>query len=155
MSESEKDDLNGIVDKAVEIAYAQWREDRYAEMIDVIKEKLDDHLDSILAKLLGMDKRWGGEWEVDHCNGRAGNSFIGEEIRSQVQPAVTQLVNDSIGEWEPTQQMKQQIAKEYRSELLMNAKRYARDIASRDVHALIEQSVERAVKEKLDEPQDP
>lgn len=52
-----------------------------AEVQKQVHKILDERKTMVVAKLLGFDSRW-GEWEVDHCNGRAGNSIAGQYLAS-------------------------------------------------------------------------
>jgi hypothetical protein len=57
----------------------------------LVTSKLESASNKILMKLLGFDSRYGNEWDLDHCNGRSGNSPIGQEVKK--------LVQGSIDEW--------------------------------------------------------
>lgn len=51
----------------------------------IIKETtalLDKDKKTIILKLLGFDNRLGRGWELDYCNGRAGNSDMGDTLKS-------------------------------------------------------------------------
>lgn len=50
-----------------------------------VHEIISKNTNDVILKLLGFDSRWhsDGKYEVDHCNGRQGNSFIGDYIRQQ------------------------------------------------------------------------
>lgn len=68
------------------VAYAaQVRDEHLAALtpdaIDArVQKEIDRQFEDLLAKLFGMNNRW-DYWEVDHCNGRAGESFLGDGIR--------------------------------------------------------------------------
>lgn len=61
-----------------------------------IRRRLDKRLDEIIGKLLGFDSRWGG-WEVDHCNGRSGESAAGNWLRRRAGEAVQKWLDDQAG----------------------------------------------------------
>ena len=48
---------------------------------DIFK-RLDKSRDEIVLKLLGFDSRYGQSWELDHCNGRSGNSIAGDYLKT-------------------------------------------------------------------------
>lgn len=77
---------------AVDEAVAQWLE---ANKPSKIKEKvfaiLDRKVEEAVAKHLGFNNRWGDKWEVDHCNGRSGQSYVGEWVSAKVGQAVSQF----------------------------------------------------------------
>ena len=52
-----------------------------------VHRQLDASLQANVAKLLGFEKRSGSNWEIDHCNGRAGNSVIGKMIGDMAREA--------------------------------------------------------------------
>lgn len=69
---------------------------------DGVKEKVFKHLDGcereVFNKLLGFDKSWGNDsWEIDHCNGRNGNSIVGEYLKSEHLNAVHEWLNGLVG----------------------------------------------------------
>lgn len=49
--------------------------------------QLDSKQEEVVCKLLGFNDRW-GKWEVDSCNGRAGNSAAGDYLRSVQKDAI-------------------------------------------------------------------
>ena len=66
----------------------------------VIKETVKKHLDSkvedTIFRLLGFKTSW-GHFEVDHCNGRAGESAAGDYLR--------EAQKEAINEWLATVQL--------------------------------------------------
>ena len=63
---------------------------------DAIKKRvtklLDESREEIVFKLLGFDKSsWEGKWNLDHCNGRSGESAAGDYLRN--------VQADAIKEW--------------------------------------------------------
>jgi hypothetical protein len=71
---------------ATEIASRKKRDNR-----SVIKSLLDKHQQQIILKLLGFDTNYNGSWELDHCNGRAGNSAAGNYL--------SQIAREQIPIW--------------------------------------------------------
>src|SRR5690242_18794542 len=67
-----------------EKARDEWLEAHQDDLEAFIGRSLNHQLESVVAKVLGFDRRWGErDWEIDHCNGRSGNSFIGEAISAK------------------------------------------------------------------------
>lgn len=64
-----------------------WTDERIAERVRLILER---DFQEIVAKSLGFShSSWGrGAWEVDHCNGRAGESDVGTRIASAAHKAI-------------------------------------------------------------------
>jgi hypothetical protein len=78
-------DLLQTAQKAIQ----DWHSKNDAETVSkAIRTRLDADKDEILMKLLGFNKRsWGDQWDLDHCNGRSGNSVAGDYL-AQVQKEV-------------------------------------------------------------------
>ncbi len=71
----------------VDAQVAEWlKNNPPARIKELVNKKLDNYTNELVAKILGMDTRWGGSWEVDHCNGRG--STVTNEIAARVKPAV-------------------------------------------------------------------
>jgi hypothetical protein len=85
MSSEMKSAIEAAVQEADKAA-ADWLGKRKG-IADEITTLLDRRVQEIIGKLLGFDAHW-GEWEVDHCNGRSGNSAAGDWLRGAVQGAV-------------------------------------------------------------------
>ena len=61
---------------------AVWEKKNTPQVIGAqVKKTLDNGRETIILKLLGFDNRWSGKWELDHCNGRAGNSPAGDYLK--------------------------------------------------------------------------
>lgn len=69
-------------------AVADWKTKNSKEVIaKQVTNQLDKSSAEITMKLLGFDERW-GKWDVDHCNGRSGESAAGDYLRKAQQTAV-------------------------------------------------------------------
>lgn len=64
------------------------------ESVNDVKISAQKETVSVVLKLLGFENKWCDGWELDHCNGRSGNSFIGEELRGILQPQAAALVQE-------------------------------------------------------------
>lgn len=65
-----------VIAQAVE----EWKQQNSEKALaDKTKRLLDTHSEQVVMKLLGFNKdRWNdSNWELDHCNGRSGNSTAG------------------------------------------------------------------------------
>lgn len=69
--------------------------DSMAVVQEVVKD-LNASKRAVTLKMLGLDNRWGGEWEVDHCNGR--QSPITKYMDAECQEILAQWVRDAIKE---------------------------------------------------------
>ena len=65
---------------------------------DAIKKRvtklLDESREEIVFKLLGFDKSWEGNWKLDHCNGRSGESAAGDYLRNVQAGAIKEWLNN-------------------------------------------------------------
>lgn len=66
-------------------AMDDWEQEKTPEVLrKEIFAELDKAKKEIVLKLLGFNKSYGGKWELDHCNGRAGESAAGQYLTTQV-----------------------------------------------------------------------
>lgn len=72
-------------------AVSHWRKENTEEAIHKkVIDLLDKRSEEMVVKLLGFDLSW-GEWALDHCNGRSGNSAIGDYLRNTQAVAVKEF----------------------------------------------------------------
>ena len=66
----------------------QWKEKNSEKALTQrVHKLLDDNAETIVLKLLGFDNRW-NNWELDHCNGRSGESAAGDYLKQVQQEAI-------------------------------------------------------------------
>lgn len=119
------DELLPVIAQAV----AAWKLNNTATVVkDKITRLLDANSKEITMKLLGFDQHW-NEWELDHCNGRSGNSAAGDFIRS------TQA--EAIKEWLAQVSMPSLDTKT-KNKLIKQAQATYEDYLSKAVRAAIE-----------------
>ena len=89
VSLSPLDDFIPVLAQAV----ADWKAKHTPEAIaEKTTKLLDEHREEIVYKLLGFNKdHWNGNWELDHCNGRSGESAAGDYLR--------EVQADAIAKW--------------------------------------------------------
>ena len=101
---------------------------------EVIKKKLKTEIDRervfILRKLLGMSERYlNATWEIDHCNGRKGESTIGDYLKQTQKKSIHEIFDNIDLTGAITEQIEEEIKKEYgltmRKELIILAKEAA------------------------------
>lgn len=69
-------------------AVANWKTKNTEEVIEErVTKQLDKSCTEITLKLLGFDESW-GKWDLDHCNGRGGESAAGDYLRKVQQAAI-------------------------------------------------------------------
>jgi len=123
-------------------AIKNWNEQNTPEKVtqDVF-DTLNADKDKILAQLLGFSNRW-GKWELDHCNGRAGNSAAGDFLREVQQQAVNEWLSTvAMPTLSSTQlnQIKSSCAAEYKDTFTKTIKRAVVARAEADAKDLVKQ----------------
>jgi vacuolar-type H+-ATPase subunit H len=73
--------------KKAEVAAQKWLNENEPNIENIVTDMLDQRLVEIVAKLLGFNNSW-GEWALDHCNGRSGESSAGDYLREKAGIAV-------------------------------------------------------------------
>lgn len=74
---------------AMNAAVAKWEaENTPALLASQVRKKLETNKHEIVLKLLGFNNRYPDSWQLDHCNGRSGNSAAGDYIISAQKEAV-------------------------------------------------------------------
>lgn len=85
-------EVNQLTDKAA----AQWMAEHRNKIPQMVSSMLERRMEEVVAKLLGFDNHW-GDWAVDHCNGRAGNSAAGDWLREQARDAIKAWLTAQAG----------------------------------------------------------
>lgn len=122
-------------------AVLEWKADYTQEAISrKVKHQLNQNAERMVLTLLGFEESF-GKWEVDHCNGRSGESAIGDYLKKHHSIAIKEFFDEvQIGSV-LTPAVKAKILKEIRSEyeyrLIDAARNYARDLAKKNADALI------------------
>ena len=82
-----------IVDQMLPLiaeAVDTWRQENSAAKLKArVKTLLDKNSREIVLKLLGFIDHW-DRWEIDHCNGRSGESAAGDFIRKTQSEAINE-----------------------------------------------------------------
>ena len=108
---------------------------------DRVIAALNTRVSEIAAKLLGFNCSW-NRWEVDHCNGRGGESAVGDYLREKCGDGVKKWLDDLSGNLPPLpRDARSSLVKSYHSyleqEILNLLKKRARD----DAVAIVEEIV--------------
>lgn len=129
----------------VQSAIEEWNEANDPENIrDMVFSKLNQSRNEILLKLMGFDHRF-GRWEIDHCNGRSGNSVIGDILKNLYKEAITDWVKENYSP-SLTATQKQQIQSTYRAHYFDHLKRAARDLAEQKAQQNAQKIVDQLAK---------
>lgn len=125
--------LNGI-DSAVQQKFNSVSPQSIVDSI--IKDFMDQRAE-VLAKLMGFSKdSFNKKWEIDHCNGRAGNSPIGnwisEAFSEKIKPIITEAFQEMLeGGFRET------VKKEIKHELTCRLSYGIRDITEKVIGTVV------------------
>lgn len=77
----------------ISTAMHAWSEEQTKSIATKVHQRLDQHRDEVLMKLMGFNKSYSGGWGIDHCNGRNGNSVISDFLKESQMAAVTEWLS--------------------------------------------------------------
>ena len=124
-------------------AIHEWLEKQNPE---AIRKKVFDILeaakDEVAPKLMGFNKgQFGRGWEIDHCNGRAGESIIGDYMRKHQAEGIQQFIDQlNLTNLRPfTKAEIEGLRREYRATVINKTREAVRARAERDANHLINQ----------------
>jgi len=121
----------------------EWLQNQKPEQIrKEIFDTLDQAKNTIAPKLLGFSKgSWNNRWEIDHCNGRAGESVLGDYLKKHQAEGIKAFLDQlNFAEVKPlTKTEIEGIRKEYRSHLLSYVSESIREKARADADRLASQ----------------
>ena len=122
-------------------AIHEWLEKQNPQ---AIRKKVFDALeaakDEVVPKLMGFNKgSFGRGWEIDHCNGRAGESTIGDYMRKHVQEGIQQFIDQlNLVSLRPfTKAEIEAMRRDYREQVINRTRQAVRDKAESDAIRLI------------------
>lgn len=87
--------IDATISKA-ENAAEKWLKENEYQIECKVYQMLDQKLQEIVAKIMGFDN-CSGKWEVDHCNGRRGESIAGDWIKIHAKEAIERWLEEQIG----------------------------------------------------------
>jgi len=111
-----------------------------------IRKKVFDTLeaakDEIAPKLMGFNRSsFGRGWEIDHCNGRAGESIIGDYMRKHQHEGIQQFIDQlNIASLHPfSKEEIEDMRKEYRQRVINKTREAVRARADIDAVRMVNQ----------------
>lgn len=132
--------VDALIPVIVQAVY-EWRKENSDEKLkNRVKHMLDKSSEEIVIKLLGFKKDYAGKWELDHCNGRSGESAAGDFFRKAHAEAVQEwLAGIDMPTLSPSLKAKLQreAQREYADHLAYALQERARSQAAADANALI------------------
>ncbi len=122
-------------------AIHEWLEKQNPQ---AIRKKVFDTLeaakDEVAPKLMGFSKgSFGRGWEIDHCNGRAGESTIGDYMRKHQQEGIQQFIDQlNLVSLRPfTKAEIEGMRRDYRGRVINKTRQAVRDKAEIDAIRLV------------------
>lgn len=153
MKKIDTSSMKELIDTTIQ----EWEKKTLATLKKETITKLEKHKDEILLKLLGFDTEYGTRgFKLDHCNGRAGNSPIGIEIKQMHQEAIDTWLKkvditeslEKISEVELTKIIKLSLGQyNFKSKVQETVKK----LASNEVEKIAQGIIEQSIKEINDE----
>lgn len=137
------EELNPINDLLTTVLKSidQWKEKNSEEALTQrVHNLLDANTETIVLKLLGFDNSW-GKWELDHCNGRSGESAAGDYLRQVQQDAIQDWFKSvKLPEFSKSLSsvMKKELERGYKEYLSQFLHKYAREEADKTAKEIIE-----------------
>lgn len=106
--------VNAVI-TGISTAMHAWSAEQVKTIQAKVHRRLDKHADEVLMKLMGFNRDYsGGSWNIDHCNGRAGNSNISVFLKESQATAVKEWLSQiKLPEMSP--KFKKNIEKEMQS----------------------------------------
>lgn len=115
---------------------------RRASLQSDIENAIDKGLQVIIAKYLGFDNRW-GKWELDHCNGRSGNTAAGDFVKTEIRKVCPDYLKKQVGALpDLPKETIAELKKYYIRQLEAEAKRALNDMAAQEGRKLAKQLIE-------------
>lgn len=144
--------LNEVVKKPIDTvlkyilhAVNTWKSENTEEKIhNKVISLLEKNAEQATLTLLGFENRW-GKWEVDHCNGRSGESSIGDYMKKVHAVAIKEFFDSLDLKQIITPALKKklttEIKKTYEWKFQEAVQRAARELAEQHAQKLVNELV--------------
>lgn len=134
MAESKKDKLVVEVSQAELDRIEKILTETTAKFIIELPELVRSRLEQSIAGMLGFEKNsWGGEWRVDHCNGRM--SVISEMVGTKARQAVNEAMHEI--DFKVTPEIKKAIKEEFSEQFRREMRDKLREQVSRTINEVL------------------
>ena len=124
------------IHNAIEDAKTAWYEKNdHKTIAKKVQKRLDTQAEQAFMQLLGFSKdSWGHSvWEVDHCNGRSGQSDVGISSTAIVKDVLDKWLKANRDEFEKflTLKIKTQFKKELNNQLYYHVNKAVKELLDR------------------------
>ena len=118
-------EIAAVIKSKFVTAATEVANDAHGESVakEIVKD-LNAQKRAVTLRLLGLDSRYGREWEVDHCNGR--ESEITRHLETESRETIRAWVNEAVQEVLTTE-LKSKIMKDAKAGLKKEIERQVRD----------------------------
>lgn len=121
--------------------YAEWDE---ASLRSRVRDYFNRAINDLIITILGFKFAW-NKWEVESSSQR--NIFLKETLEENVKREFKRIIEENIGSFQLTNQMKKVLVAEYKREVMSELKRGVREQAKNDLRDYIDSlSIEGAIK---------
>lgn len=112
-----------------------------------VRKMLDNKLQQVIYKVLGMENDWGRGWRVDHCNGRMSDvrELIENNARKEVSTVLSEFLMKKVHTKAFLKPMEKALAREYEEVFRRDLLRMAREKASKDARQLLDDHLEEII----------
>lgn len=111
-----------------------------AKFIKNLPHMLKGRMEAATARMIGMEDRYGGSWEVDHCNGR--QSLVSNYINDQIKQNLGALVGQIGGSFKLTEDQENAIKRDYERSMISRIRREVLDQIDKHAKTLVAEITE-------------
>lgn len=126
--------IDGMHHKAAEYV-TKWVKENEGKVAAETVAALNHAKSLIVAKMIGMKEKWGGEWEVEYTNGRG--SSVSDFIKGEVQADVQKWLADTFKNLPKlSEAQKKTVEAEYKREFTAALNEAIKEKAKRDAEIM-------------------
>jgi hypothetical protein len=146
-----KEEIDKIIVES-EDAAKKWVIKTNLNLEERVHKVLEKDFQYTILKVIGLDDHW-GKWEVDHCNGRAGQSSVGDYIKDTAQHHIKSYINKHIKKLPPLpKQAIDSIKRDYIEQVIRELRDLSREEAMKTAKKLYYLHIKPSIG--IDEPEE-
>ncbi|MEN8171377.1 MAG: hypothetical protein ABFS03_00705 [Chloroflexota bacterium] len=131
----------------------KWADNAEANIQEKVDSFLDDAMDEFILRVCGFEVSWGSGrnkykyWRIDHCNGRSGNSPIGDVINKAVAEKLASMMGafDTVSASDMND-LKKEAHSEYIKQFKRQVSTMVRNRADKDAAEFVKKEVNNALE---------
>jgi hypothetical protein len=135
-----KKQINEILEEA-DTKAKTWLLKTQSKMSEKVEQLLDTQFENTILKVFGFNNHW-GDWEVDHCNGRSGESNVGDWIKKHAEKDFTKWIEKNVKRLPkiPPKAI-ESLKKDYQETLLRRLREYLYTAAEAEAKQIIDKYI--------------